>query len=107
MKTSTVRTVDNVPSIEDIAGDVAGDVVDTDYVELILCPGSKTVEIEPGQLCNGKVDCPRATDEIGCSCRTRIDPARLCDNVFDCPDLVDELGCLGIIKSFMFTFFIV
>ena len=100
---STERTAENAPSIQDY--DTAGDVMDSDYVELILCPGSKTIEIEPGQLCNGKVDCPGATDEIDCSCRTRIDPARLCDNVFDCPSIEDELGCPGMSKLSHLNYF--
>ena len=51
-------------------------------------------------MCNGKVDCPGAKDEIDCSCRTRIDSSNLCDDVFDCPSIEDELGCSGICFHF-------
>ncbi|XP_045026749.1 LOW QUALITY PROTEIN: serine protease nudel [Daphnia magna] len=46
-------------------------------------------------MCNGLVDCPDATDEIGCTCRNRMDPSKICDGVFDCPSLDDETGCRG------------
>ena len=80
-----------------------GDVVDV-TAEKFYCPGSPTKEIDVRKLCDGKVDCPGATDEIGCSCRTRIDPLNICDNVFDCPGLEDESGCLGIIKLILINF---
>ena len=51
-------------------------------------------------MCNGDADCPGATDETNCSCRTRIDPSRLCDNVYGCPTGEDELACPGKIFSF-------
>jgi len=91
---TTGRTAESSPSTSDPDYDIEGDSWDAD-LDTILCPGSKTVKIESGQMCNGKVDCPGATDEIECSCRARIDPSRLCDNVFDCPTIEDELGCPG------------
>jgi len=72
-----------------------GDYSTDPEIDTILCPGSMTIRIEPAEICNGKVDCPGATDEKDCSCRARIDPSKLCDDVFDCPSIEDELGCPG------------
>ena len=66
----------------------------------MFCPGSETKKIDPNAMCNGDADCPGATDETNCSCRTRIDPSRLCDNVYGCPTGEDELACPGKIFSF-------
>jgi hypothetical protein len=47
------------------------------------------------QICDGKVQCPEATDETNCSCRNRMHPSKICDGIFDCPFLDDETSCRG------------
>lgn len=59
------------------------------------CPETPEKMIFPEQICDGKVDCPRATDETNCSCKSRLGASRICDGVFDCPSLDDEMGCRG------------
>ncbi|XP_059351981.1 serine protease nudel-like isoform X3 [Daphnia carinata] len=75
------------------------DLDESEVVELeppsYPCPGSPNTLIYHEQMCNGLVDCPEATDEIGCTCRNRMDPSKICDGVFDCPSLDDETGCRG------------
>lgn len=65
------------------------------------CPETPNVKIYPGQLCNGEVDCPRATDERNCTCEKRIHRSRICDGVIDCPSMQDEIGCRG--KRYYFS----
>ncbi|GJQ72842.1 hypothetical protein Trydic_g1491 [Trypoxylus dichotomus] len=51
--------------------------------------------IRQTQVCDTRVDCPDASDEVFCSCVDRIMEDRLCDGYFDCPNGEDELGCFG------------
>ncbi|XP_044019367.1 serine protease nudel [Aphidius gifuensis] len=51
--------------------------------------------INPGKRCDGTVDCRDASDEIGCSCKTRINAKKLCDGYLDCPLGEDESTCSG------------
>jgi len=91
MRSAAIPSTSSIPTSTSDSGS---------WEDTIFCPGSKTVKIEPDQMCNGKVDCPGAKDEIDCSCRTRIDSSNLCDDVFDCPSIEDELGCSGICFHF-------
>ncbi|XP_066591634.1 serine protease nudel [Prorops nasuta] len=50
--------------------------------------------------CDGKVDCPDASDETSCSCKDRLTKERICDGYFDCPRGEDELGCHGCRPSY-------
>uniref|UniRef100_A0A0C9QGD9 Acrosin n=1 Tax=Fopius arisanus TaxID=64838 RepID=A0A0C9QGD9_9HYME len=51
--------------------------------------------IEKLKWCDGRINCPDSSDEIGCSCRDRMNKDKLCDGYFDCPRGEDELGCFG------------
>ena len=62
--------------------------------ELRPCPSSDKL-IPISQFCDNIVQCPGATDEIECTCRSKIDPAKICDGIFDCPTHEDEIGCQG------------
>jgi len=66
------------------------------------CPGTPEQLIATSSFCDTKVDCPFATDEIGCSCTSRLEKlvvapekSRLCDGIFDCPGGEDEADCGG------------
>jgi len=59
------------------------------------CPGTPEKLIANDSFCNQKVDCPFATDEVGCSCRSRLEKYKLCDGIFDCPGGEDEAVCGG------------
>lgn len=78
---------------------VIDDPIDSVVVELQQpshpCPGSPQTLIFSEQMCDGKVQCPEATDETDCSCRNRMDPSKICDGIFDCPSLDDETSCRG------------
>lgn len=52
--------------------------------------------ISQNQICDTRVDCPDASDEMFCSCAERIMEDRLCDGYLDCPNGEDEMGCFGI-----------
>ncbi|XP_015117186.1 serine protease nudel [Diachasma alloeum] len=47
------------------------------------------------EWCDGRINCPDASDEMRCSCQDRINKDKLCDGYFDCPRGEDELGCFG------------
>jgi len=64
-------------------------------LKLKECPRTPEKLIPTDFFCNQKVDCPFATDEIDCSCRSRLESSKLCDGIFDCPDGEDEAGCGG------------
>lgn len=61
--------------------------------------------VSQSSVCNNKVECRDASDEISCSCVNRIDEDRKCDGYFDCPYGEDELGCAGNLYVY-FIFFI-
>jgi hypothetical protein len=91
--TTTTKTAEEPASIDN------GDLIDSLVVELQdpthPCPGFPDTLIFSDQICDGKVQCPEATDETNCSCRNRMHPSKICDGIFDCPFLDDETSCRG------------
>ncbi|CAH1777885.1 unnamed protein product [Owenia fusiformis] len=65
------------------------------------CPGS-TICISFNKICDREIDCPGATDEMGCLCRADefvcdngrcVSPSSVCDCVDDCNNAEDEANC--------------
>lgn len=54
--------------------------------------------VSQDRRCDGSVDCRDASDEVGCSCKTRINAKKLCDGYLDCPLGEDESTCSGILN---------